>query len=245
MAAERWPEGGTGGPVGRPGSAVDRAPAGVRLIVTPAERAQHELLCIGHLRTTVQPEQTPVPNGIAYGVTDDRPNSTTAWIRTARPPSGGDRLRPACGARHCSTGPGGQRARRRSNAGTTQDQSGASRPPLDHALGREHTTPIVQTRGGASSHVTGADALVRTCFAASEPGSFGGPRRSAGRGPGTAGMATLPGVRRARRGPRRRPGSTRRHLGKRGGTLLPRRTPALGPAARESLAAASPSPPKV
>ena len=58
--------------------------------------------------------------------------------------------------------------------------------PSPTPFGREHTTPIVQTRGGAcvphrqmpqtASGITFTSG--RTCIAAFEPGSFGGPRRS-------------------------------------------------------------------
>ena len=94
--------------------------------------------------------------------------------------------------------------------------------PWPPPFGREHTTPIVQTRGGASLRDEVArrrpdQVLSLTCFAASEPGSFGGRRRSAGGGPGTAGMARLQDVRRWPSGSLACACGNDRRLGKRGG----------------------------
>ena len=185
MAAEREPVGrGTGksvwGPARRSagpgGSSLRVTPGRTRTASTPVYRPNWG---VGPTRLPAVPSGTrrfpsngtPVRTGTAGGV--------GRLSRTGRPPTTGVR------ARYSSIGSGRRGAADRA----------ALRPPSPTPFGREHTTPIVQTRGGR-----------RAPRAASEPGSFGGPRRPDGGGRGTAGMARLPDVSLRASGPR-----TRRH----------------------------------
>ena len=157
------------------------------------------------------------------------PNSATASIRTARPPWGDGRLRPACWPDVSEPESGSSTAP--PLAGTWHCCPRRRDHPRPTPFGREHTTPIDQTRGDVL-------AITRRKTTNSAPAS---PRSSLARSaglaglpavaPGTAGMARLQDARRVRRPPSRGRPLTRRRLGKRGGNV-PHTTPALGPAPR-------------
>lgn len=161
------------------------------------------------------------------------PNGTT--------PLRAGRLRPAAGRDTA------QRVRvlERARTGSRTIRPAVPRPPLARTLrARTHHT----NRPNPRRRVLARRRVRDTQLA---PAS---PRSSLARSEGRAGLpAVAPGQRAwprcqdVRRAPRavQSPDSARRHLGKRGGKLPPHATPALGPAARESLHAAGPSPSKV
>jgi hypothetical protein len=240
VAVGRRPVGrGTGGPVGRPGSAVDRS------------RRESVDRHPGRTRTAGTTVYRPNP-GVDPTVTSDRlraerpwvrrtasPNNSTAFVRTARPAS---RAIPAAQspttgmrARHCTTGFGKSTAP--PPAGKTEYKLRRRVRPSPTPFGREHTTPIVQTRGGASSPLRQATTDSSTymssvaCFAAFEPGSFGGPRRVCRPGPRTVGMARLQDIRRTTRTLARARLSHADASGN-GAEIVPLSIPALGPTTR-------------
>ena len=102
VAVGRLPVGrGTGGPVGQPGSAVDRSR---REFARSSPRAEHKAITTVY-RPNAGVDTTVTPTGSERNGLTERPsvqrtrspNSATASVRTARPPLTDDRLRPACG----------------------------------------------------------------------------------------------------------------------------------------------------
>ena len=196
----------------------------------PGRIRQHERLCIGQTGATVQPE-------------------LSERVRTERLRS--ERLRPAHKSKPPTTG---MRARHNLHRVWESDRprccrsllreppdNPRPREPLAQPFGREHTTPIVQTRGGASlrDHLPPTRRRVNPrarlrlhlrLLAAFEPGSFGGP---AGLPAGALGQRAWPncsGVRRVVTGAHSHPTPRGRRLGETGRKNNPHTTPRLGPA---------------